>query len=33
VAKRVCEGQYEVGVWHELYPWSLSHFGFDGEKK
>lgn len=22
------EGEtYEVGVWHELYPWALKHFG------
>lgn len=32
VAKRKSETRYEVGVWHELYPWALTHFGFDGEK-
>jgi len=32
VAKRVDESRYEVGVWHELYPWALTHFGFDSEK-
>lgn len=33
VAKKQSETRYEVGVWHELYPWALSHFGFDGEKR
>ena len=28
VAKKVGESRYEVGVWHELYPWALEHFGF-----
>lgn len=33
VAKRCSDSRYEVGVWHELYPWALTHFGFDGEKR
>jgi hypothetical protein len=28
VAKKRAEDEYEVGVWHELYPWALRHFGF-----
>jgi hypothetical protein len=31
VAKRVTEARYEVGVWHELYPWALKHFGYESE--
>jgi hypothetical protein len=27
VAKRRSGDLYEVGVWHELYPWALNHFG------
>ena len=33
VAKKQSESRYEVGVWHELYPWALSHFGFAEEKR
>ncbi len=29
VAKRTPNGNYAVGVWHELYPWALTHFGLD----
>ncbi len=32
VAKKIDDSNYEVGVWHELYPWALTHFGFDSEK-
>jgi hypothetical protein len=28
VAKKRRKDQYEVGVWHELYPWALKHLGF-----
>ena len=31
VAKRVAEARYEAGVWHELYPWALKHFGHEAE--
>ena len=31
VGKKVADRRYEVGVWHELYPWALTHFGFEGE--
>ena len=31
VAKRKTDTRYEVGVWHELYPWALTHFGFPNE--
>lgn len=27
VAKHRDGDTYEVGVWHELYPWALKHFG------
>jgi hypothetical protein len=28
VAKKRGNEEYEVGVWHELYPWALKHLGF-----
>ena len=28
VAKHREGDTYEVGVWHELFPWALKHFGF-----
>ncbi len=28
VAKKRRGNEYEVGVWHALYPWALKHFGF-----
>lgn len=27
VAKHRQGDTYEIGVWHELYPWALKHFG------
>ena len=27
VAKKRGDNEYEVGVWHELYPWALKHLG------
>lgn len=29
IAKRITEENYAVGVWHELYPWALQHFGLN----
>jgi hypothetical protein len=29
VAKKRADGDYEVGIWHELYPWALKFFGYD----
>ena len=26
-AVRRTEDEYEVGIWHELYPWALKHLG------
>ena len=31
VAKRCDEGRYEAGIWHELFPYALKHFGFEKE--
>jgi hypothetical protein len=28
IAKKRGDDKYEVGVWHELYPWALKHLGF-----
>jgi hypothetical protein len=33
VAKKRREDEYEVGVWHALYPWALKHLGFVPIKK
>lgn len=31
VAKRIDDTHHQVGVWHELYPWALKHFGYETE--